>query len=184
MPFNQAKATQAAARLLKLRGGRMSYMKLIKLLYLADREALARWGRSITTDCYVAMPHGPVLSQILDLINEQPDPTMTESTWSRYISEPEHYEVSLKQSDVPGDLLSEAEDQLLDDIFGKFGHLTRWQIRDLAHSLPEWHDPEGGAVPITVADILKAQHKTPEEISAVESELVDLAQIDALFAAR
>ena len=42
MPFNQPKATQAAARRLKSRGGRMSYMKLIKLLYLADREALAR----------------------------------------------------------------------------------------------------------------------------------------------
>ena len=34
----------------------MSYMKLIKLLYLADREALARWGRPITTDQYVSTP--------------------------------------------------------------------------------------------------------------------------------
>jgi len=184
MPFNQPKATQAAARLLKSRGGRMSYMKLIKLLYLADREALARWGRSITTDAYVAMPHGPVLSQILDLINEQPDPDAPESIWSRYISEPDHYEVSLKQADVPGDLLSEAEDELLDEIFAKFGHLTRWQIRDFAHTLPEWHDPQGGAVPITVADILKAQHKTPEEIRAVESDLSELAQIDSFFAVR
>jgi uncharacterized phage-associated protein len=184
MPFNQAKAAQAAVRLLKSRGGRMSYMKLIKLLYLADREALARWGRSITADCYVAMPHGPVLSQVLDLINEQPDPAAAESTWAHYISEPDHYEVSLKQSEVPGDLLSEAEDQLLDEIFAKFGHLTRWQIRDLAHTLPELRDPEGGVIPITVADILKAQHKTPEEISAVEDDLLELAQIDALFAAR
>jgi hypothetical protein len=35
LPFNERKATEAAAYLLKLRGGRMSYMKLIKLLYLA-----------------------------------------------------------------------------------------------------------------------------------------------------
>ena len=34
MRFNEVKATQAAARLLRNRGGRMSYMKLIKLLYL------------------------------------------------------------------------------------------------------------------------------------------------------
>jgi hypothetical protein len=39
------KATEAAAKFLKLRGGRMSYLKLIKLLYLLDREALLRWGR-------------------------------------------------------------------------------------------------------------------------------------------
>ncbi len=50
----------------------MSYMKLIKLLYLADREALARWGRPITTDTYVAMKHGPVLSYILNLITPTP----------------------------------------------------------------------------------------------------------------
>jgi len=38
--FDEAKATQAATLFLKLRGGRMHYIKLIKLLYLLDREAL------------------------------------------------------------------------------------------------------------------------------------------------
>jgi hypothetical protein len=47
-----------------------------------------------------------------------------------------------------------------------------------------WRATKKEAIPITVADILKAQHKTPEEISAVEDDLLDLAQIDALFAAR
>ena len=162
----------------------MSYMKLIKLLYLADREALGRWGRSITGGVYVAMPHGPVLSQVLDLISEQQDPALGERFWSRYISEPEHYEVSLTQRDIPGDLLSEAEDELLDEVFAKFGHMTRWEIRDFVHTLPEWRDPQGGAIPITIADILKAQHKTPEDIRAVESDLSDLAQIDSFFAVR
>ena len=45
--FNERRATEAAARFLKLRGGRMSYLKLIKLLYLLDREALLRWGRPV-----------------------------------------------------------------------------------------------------------------------------------------
>ena len=67
--FNEAKATQAAACLLKLRGGQMSYLKLVKLLYLADREALLRWDRPITTDRYVSMDNGPVLSRVLNLIN-------------------------------------------------------------------------------------------------------------------
>src|ERR1039457_6692110 len=66
--FNEAKATQAATQFLRLRGGRISYIKLIKLLYLADREALIRWGRPITTDCYVSMDVGPVVSRIYDLI--------------------------------------------------------------------------------------------------------------------
>lgn len=60
--YREEKATEAAARLLKLRGGAMSHMKLIKLLYLLDREAYVRWGRPVTYDTYVSMPHGPVLS--------------------------------------------------------------------------------------------------------------------------
>ena len=39
LQFDEAKATQAAAFFLQLRGGQMHYIKLIKLLYLADREA-------------------------------------------------------------------------------------------------------------------------------------------------
>ena len=40
LPFNEAKATEAAARLLEKSGGKMKYLQLIKLLYFADREAL------------------------------------------------------------------------------------------------------------------------------------------------
>jgi len=49
-PFNERKATEAASVLLRLRGGQMSHLKLIKLLYLADREALDRWSVPITHD--------------------------------------------------------------------------------------------------------------------------------------
>jgi len=52
----------------------MSYLKLIKLLYIIDREALLRWGRPLTGDRYVSMDHGPVLSQTLNLITEEPRP--------------------------------------------------------------------------------------------------------------
>jgi hypothetical protein len=44
-----------------------------------------------------------------------------------------------------------------------------------------WRATKKEAIPITVTDILKAQHKTPEEISAVESELLELAEIDCLL---
>lgn len=42
--FDEMKATQAAALFLELAGGRENYTKLIKLLYLLDREALIRQG--------------------------------------------------------------------------------------------------------------------------------------------
>src|SRR6266545_1760337 len=86
--FNERRATEAAARFLKLRGGRMSYLKLIKMLYFLDREALLRWGRPVTTDRYVSMDNGPVVSRIYDLIREEPAPG-TDPVWRHFISAPE-----------------------------------------------------------------------------------------------
>src|SRR3989304_5613958 len=101
--YREDKAAQAAARLLKLGGGKMNHMKLVKLLYLADRKALLKWGRPITFDWYVSMPHGPALSFTLDKINDSAPPDGS-SYWHRIISERKGHEVSLL-GDVPNDQL-------------------------------------------------------------------------------
>jgi len=175
--FNEAKATQAAARFVKLRGGKMSYMKLIKLLYLLDREALLRWGRTVTTD-RVSMPQGPVVSQIYDLITEE-QPAGLESCWRAHISEPHNGEVELLKEPSPDDL-SKAEEDLIEEIFRIHGTKNRWDLVRYCHDLPEWRDPEGGALPIQPADILRAGCKTEEEVTAIEEELRSLAAIEAM----
>ncbi|WP_419167442.1 hypothetical protein [Candidatus Palauibacter sp.] len=48
--YKQAKTTQLAGEFLRLAGGRMSYMKLIKLLYLVDRRSLLERGVPVTYD--------------------------------------------------------------------------------------------------------------------------------------
>jgi uncharacterized phage-associated protein len=180
--FNERKATQAAAHLLRLRGGRMSYMKLVKLLYLADREALLSWGRPISTDRYVSMDRGPVLSRVLDLATDGEDPG-TPSIWALSITEPSNYYVELK-AEAGDDELSEAEIQLLDKVFAEHGRKSRWDLVKLTHTLPEWIDPQGSAIAITYRDILKAGGKSDLEIAAVEDELDELAETDLLLAGR
>src|SRR5215218_6123410 len=102
--FREDKATQAAARLLKIRGGKMSHLKLIKLLYLVERESLTRFGVPFTYDSYVSMPHGPVLSATLDRINERP---MYEGGyWDQHITPKQNNEVALRDAEkVPDDQL-------------------------------------------------------------------------------
>jgi len=54
--------------LLRLDGKRIDYLRLLKLLHIADREWLAETGESITGDRAYAMKYGPVLSSIYDLV--------------------------------------------------------------------------------------------------------------------
>ena len=79
--FDFEKSLQAAAYLLHLEEGRMSYLRLLKLLYIAERELLAQKATLLTGDIYKAMEHGPVLSHIFDLIKGKGSQSME---WERY----------------------------------------------------------------------------------------------------
>lgn len=177
--FNEAKATQTAARFLKLLNGKANYMKLIKLLYLVDREALLRWGRTVTTDRHVSMTYGVVLSRLHDLITEGPLPDSL-GIWHEYISPPHGYEVTL-QADAPADELSPAEEELIAEIATAHGWKTPWQLVDYIHSLPEWKDPKGGAIPLNYGEVLRAAGRNPEEAAAVEQELDTVAAVETLL---
>jgi uncharacterized phage-associated protein len=170
--FDEAKATQIAAYLLRLRGGQMHYIKLIKLMYLADRAALLRWGVPITRDRYVSMDNGPVLSRVLNLItDDRPKPI-----WSEFISAPlGEYEVKLLK-DAPTDALSRAEEKLLDEIFQAYGYRNRWElIENVMHRLPEWQNPNKSAIPIQIRDILKAGGESDNDIRDALRELHSFA---------
>lgn len=170
--YREDKATQAAAQLIELSGGTINHMKLIKLLYFAERRALLQWGRPITFDWYVSMPHGPVLSFTLDKINDI-DPGDKSSYWHTYISERSNNEVMLKNT-VIKDQLSKAEETLLKEIWNDLGHLDQWELRDLSHKLPEWQDPDGSSRHIEIKDIFLSEGLSVEDfreaMEALEAE--------------
>lgn len=174
-PLNERKAAQAAAYLLRLRGGRLPYLKLIKLLYLADRKALIETGVPITGDRMVAMPHGPVLSQILDFIN-QTTPAEA-SAWFRYVSEPVNYDVCLLEPDPDFDALSAYDREVLDAIDEQYGAMEKWALRDLCHQLPEWKDPEGSSTAIDPADILRIAHVPEDEVRRIAEDAEELTRL-------
>ena len=153
--IDERKVAQMAAYFLLKRGGRMSHLKLIKLLYLTDRENLTRYGFSISGDNAVSMDHGPALSTTLDFLNgcvrSQP------GGWEDWISDRENHEVSLaKQTDFDDlDELSQADLGTLNTIWDNFGHMSRWEVRDYTHEhCPEWENPQGTSNPIPFKRIL------------------------------
>jgi hypothetical protein len=158
--FNEAKTTQAAAHLLRLNGGSMRWTRLIDLLYLADRCALLRWGRTITKDRYISAAWGPALENVRSLICDQPEDAKS-IWWLRYILKEGDYVRLLK---YPGDgEMSRAETDLLAELLGKC-------------QFPEWRDPgiAGEMTDISLADILRAAGRSEAEIADLEAEIASV----------
>lgn len=168
--YKEDRATQAAAYLLRLRGKPMSYMKLIKLMYFADREALLTLGRPITYDRWVSMQHGPVLSRTYELVSDEPQPG-EETYWHKHISGIiGDREVQLLDANPPRDQLSEAQEKILEAVFERWGMMSRYQVRDATHLLPEYTETVS-SIPISYRAVLLLEGKSDAEVRAVESML-------------
>ena len=121
--FNEEKATELAVCMLSW-GGSMKFIKLLKLIYLADREALDREGHSISTDRWVSMKHGPVPIQTYNLIHQEDDPDR-HPVWNQYIENQADYSIGLKK-EMGINHLSEAERAIAEDVWKQYGHLPPW----------------------------------------------------------
>jgi uncharacterized phage-associated protein len=174
--FHPEKAVEAAAILLKLHGKPMKYLGLLKMLYIADRVALQRMEQPITGDHYVSMDYGPVLSGVYDLIKENSvDDAL--SLWAKFISPRHSNYVSLLSDPGDGELCEE-EEEILKQVYQTFGHLNPFDVAEWTHDLPEWQDPHGSAIPISVEDVLRYMGKTDEEIKEIQQEAIREAYLD------
>lgn len=181
--FNERKVAQMAAYLLNKGGNRYAHLKLMKLLYLADRESMDQFGFPMTGDETVSMPHGPVLSQTLSLISGDtvPEP----DGWDVWISDKENYEVSVKRAFTRNDLdeLSDSDLDILESVWQKFGHMGKYEIRDYTHNhCSEWIDPQGSSYPIPAERIFMALGKSKEEAKEFVAQIEAEKSISRLFA--
>lgn len=180
--YKEEKTAQMAALFLRLRGGKMSYIKLLKLMYMVDREALARFGRPVSYDSFSSLEHGPILSTTYNRIKGEKTLGKPEPAWEKYITTRQGYDVKLKQ-EAPVAELSEAEIRLIREIFDQFGNWYRWKIVNYMHDhFPEWKDPGESSAPIDYSEVLRAKDKTPEEAEEIEAEIDGLAIFERLTA--
>lgn len=169
--FDEKKATQAAACLIARAGGRMKYMGVLKLLYLADREALKQSERPITGDRYFSLKNGPILSRVKNLMTEEYTP---KEYWSQFISAPSNYSIELLKNPGVGELC-ELEEDILNQVYDDYGQYDRFTLAELTHVIcEEWEDPSGhelDAIPILIENILRAVGKSAEQIDEIREEL-------------
>ncbi len=131
--FNIEKAVQAMSYFAQ-KLGEVEKIKLIKLIYLADREHFIRTGAPITGDRQVAMPYGPVPSCTLDLINGLVDGA--DQLAYRYLTVKNNKIRPHKSAGTSA--LSDDELDTLKKIFKEHGKKNAWALASETHRLPEY----------------------------------------------
>lgn len=179
--FNARKAAQVAAYFISCEaGGRMNILKLVKLIYLADRKSLDLYNFSITGDNFVSMDHGPVNSITFDYINGC---ELDRDGWEEFILDRDHYDVGLQKENITDkdlDELSRAELKVLRQTWEEFGGMNKFQIRDWTHNnCPEWEDPKGTSEAIPYARILKFLNK--ENADHLADQILAEREIERAF---
>jgi len=153
--FDSDKVTQAAAFLLKRHNGFITRKRLLKLLYIADRELIQSTHRPLTGDKPVAMDHGPVLSKTYDLLKGE---TRGYENWNRFIQQVAPY--THKLIDDPGiGKLSKLELAKLDELVQRYWWIDDDELSELTHEFPEWkrnQPAKGSQRPIPTEHVLEA----------------------------
>ena len=167
--FNVEKLIQICNYMVKKNDYSLNYTKLIKMLYIADKEALKSSIQTITGDSYVSMDNGPVLSKLYDLIMGKYRKGDAQSLWnSRFIRD--GYNLIAAIEKIPHSELSSFEMQTLDQIYNHFEKYSLGQLIDYVHKFPEWKDPSGSSIPIMPQEILESVGRTNEEIEWILAE--------------
>lgn len=184
MTYNPRKAAQTIAYLtLKNDSQPLHVIKAIKLVYLADRESVRLYGFPIQDEVRVSMRHGPVNSSTYEYICGENNPD--EFGWSDFLRDRSDHRISLAHDGVTFDVLDELSDAdtvVLDQVWGNFGKMGEWELRDWTHNpknVPEWENPGNSSKEIPMVRLMRAVgvHDPDQQAELVQ----DYQDIDRLL---
>ena len=137
-PFSHRKTTQALNFFARQSGGEINKLKALKLIFLADRYHLRRYGRPITGDEYFAMPYGPVASGAKDLTEMDPMLSDAERAYgAQYLAPVDRYTYRSVAA-VENRALSESDRDALAWAWEQFGKREHFNLAGYTHRYPEW----------------------------------------------
>jgi len=134
------KATQALNLLARKKNGKINKMKAIKLIFLADRLHLRKYGRPIVGDVYWAMKLGPVgsltknVAELSDIIPE--DILIYIKKFIKPTDERKQTFISLKKEDLS--IFSKTDLKCINTIYNKFSDRDQFELAEITHNYSEW----------------------------------------------
>jgi uncharacterized phage-associated protein len=114
-------------------------LKLIKLLFFADRQYLREYVSPMSFDIYFALRNGPVASRTLNMLNlyeDYIDSQILDAIKNKIILTKNKTERIILEDKT--DYISEAEIETLDFICNTFGKFDTLALIELTHDYPEW----------------------------------------------
>ncbi|MSR71385.1 MAG: DUF4065 domain-containing protein [Candidatus Taylorbacteria bacterium] len=133
------KATQALNILARKKDGKINKMKAIKLIFLADRLHLRKYGRPIVGDMYWAMKLGPVGSlakNVAELSSISDEALMYAKKYIKPTDEKKQTLVSLKQEDVS--VFSKTDLECIEAVYKEFSDKDQFELAEITHTYSEW----------------------------------------------
>lgn len=174
--YNERKAAQVAAYFVAQQGGTIPHLKLMKLMYLAERLSLQEYGDSMLNDSLVSMRYGPVLSRTKDCMDGLGDRSLPDG-WDGWISDIANYKVGLAKADFSEeqlDELSPSELELMDRVWDEHGGKDQWDLAEFTHQhCTEWKNPGASTLSITYDDVLIAGGLDEDSAAELSAEIRD-----------
>lgn len=163
--MRERQAAQLAAAFILKAGRPVGAVRLMKLMYLAERESMRRTGLPIVFDEIYAMREGMMLSRTFDLMTAQQGNPKGE--WARYIAPLSHAGLGVCQGVGESSLdgLSRGDLDVIEFVWAKHGQGNRDKlVHDVHHKLDEWvahwEDPSRrrAAVPVPYDKLVETIH--------------------------
>jgi uncharacterized phage-associated protein len=189
--FDFEKAKEAIVYLATKVPKGMSKYIACKLLFLADRYHLVRYGRPVTGDLYCALPHGPVPTTILNLLSglvgeaetsEQVSALRSVLAVNRSYSNPR---ISARNP-LKQERLSKSDIEALDETIERHGGKSFEELKALTHETLAWQNAwakrgRKNSAPMAFEDFFE---EDPDALVGVLEEAIEDSELRRAFPAR
>lgn len=115
---------------------RKDFHKIFKIIYFADRQHLADWGRPITGDTYIAMEAGPVPSRLYDMLKiVRGDSYLPDMEGLGKYFQVENWMYVRPLQDADLNKLSANEQEAMSEAIEKYANLSYDEIKEKSHDV-------------------------------------------------
>jgi uncharacterized phage-associated protein len=175
--FDFEKMVAAVTYLASRKLPELSKGKICKLLFLADRAHIVRFGRPIIGDLHCALEHGPILSKTLKYLDAVEAGNLTTESIRRLA---ECLQVERRYSHphfhatnaVEMDALSRSDAESLADVVTQYGANTFSELRTITHGFAAykraWDGHNGNAADMRFEDLFEDEDADDIVVGAKE----------------